>query len=198
MPYHPEDLLYRCCRILRRRRASRPDANHIRFVLDYQAWLRSEPGTDRDEIALFSRPAHLALEDASEWARWDLPIRAIIETLSQRFPEVAESEATMPRLVPDHRLERHEWDNTEYRGAEQHLQRYLSLVGHLGDVDEATAKAFAEQLDPGDAEWVLFTLRETRYWLVHLLQSVATRLMPPEFLRSLGDHTPPATDNLQN
>jgi hypothetical protein len=196
MPHYPEDPLYRCLGILQRRRASQPDAAHIRFVLDYQAWLRSEPGTDRDEIALFSRPPHLALEDASEWARWDLPIRAMIETLSKRFPKVADSEATMPRLVPDFWLDRHAWENREYRTAEQHLQRYLSLVRGLGEVDEETAKAFAKQLDPGNAEWVLFTLRETRYWLVHLLQSVATRLMPPASLRSLGDHMPPATDNL--
>jgi hypothetical protein len=196
MPPYPEDPLYRCLGILQRRRASRPDANHIQFVLDYQAWLRSEPGTDRDEIALFSRPPHLGLDDAAAWAHWDLPIRAMIETLSKRFPKVAESEATMPRLVPDFWLDRHEWDNTEYRSGEQHLQRYLSLVRGLGEVNEATAKAFAEQLDPADAEWVLFTLRETRYWLVHILQSVATRLLPPASLRSLGDHTSPATDNL--
>jgi hypothetical protein len=162
MPHYPENPLRRCCRILQRRRASRPDANQIRFVLDSQAWQRAEPGTDREEIMLFSRPAHLALEDASEWARWDLPIRAMIETLAKRFPEVADSEATMPRLVPDFWLDRHEWDNTEYRSAEQHLQSYLLLVGHLGEVDEAAARAFAEQLDPGDAEWILFTLRETR------------------------------------
>jgi hypothetical protein len=56
------------------------------------------------------------------------------------------------------------------------------LVRQLGDIDETTARTFAEQLDPGDAEWVLLTIRETRYWLVHLLQSVTTRLMPSAYL----------------
>jgi hypothetical protein len=123
MPRQLEDPLYRCLRTLQRRRASRPDATHIRFVLDYQAWQRSEPGTDRDQTIRASRPPHLGLEDASEWAHWDLPIRAIIETLNKRFPEVAESEATMPKLVPDLWLERHVWINTEYQSAAQHQQR---------------------------------------------------------------------------
>jgi hypothetical protein len=177
-----EDPLYRCLRILRRRRASRPNATHIRFILDYQAWERAEPGTDREEIARFSRPPHLMLEDAMQWARWDLPIRAIIETISIRFPDVSASETTMLRLLPEFWSEGHEWDSFEYRSAEQHLRRYLLLVQPLGAVEEESARTFAEQLDPGDAEWVLLTVREARYWLVHLLQSVTTRLLPPAYL----------------
>src|SRR5215469_1131558 len=99
MSHELEVPLYRYLCILRRRRASRPNATHIRFVLDYEAWERAEPGTDRDEIAYFSRPPHLMLENAAVWARWDLPIRAMVETLSGRFPELADSEATMPRLA---------------------------------------------------------------------------------------------------
>jgi hypothetical protein len=185
-----EDPLYRCLRTLRRRRASRPDATHIRFVLDYQAWERAELGTDRDEIARdemarFSRPPHLMLEDAAEWALWDLPIRAMIEALTQRFPEISASEATMPILLPEFWSEGRDWDSFEYRSAEQHLQRYLLLIEPLGEVDDTTARTFAAQLDPADAEWVLLTVRETRYWLVHLLQSVATRLLPPAYLQRI-------------
>ena len=42
MARHLEDSLHRCCHILQRRRGIRPDASHIRFVLDYQAWQRPE------------------------------------------------------------------------------------------------------------------------------------------------------------
>jgi hypothetical protein len=41
---HNEDALYRSCRALRRYRARRPDAQHMHFVLDYQARERAEPG----------------------------------------------------------------------------------------------------------------------------------------------------------
>ena len=147
MPRQLEDPLYRCYCILRRRRASRPDANHIRFVLDYQAWQRAEPGADRDEIIRFSRPPHLGLEDASEWAHWDLPLRAMIETLNKRFPEVADSEATIPKLVPELWLERYVWINAEYRSAAQQLQRYLLLVQPLGEPTRLP-------LGPSPSSWI--------------------------------------------
>jgi hypothetical protein len=175
------EFVYRTCDLIRQRRASRPDATHIRFVLDYQAWLRAEPGTDHT-IERFSDPPHLRLGDAHDWTLFDLPLRAIIEILSRRFPEVSTSNATVPMLLPDFWIESHEWINTEYRSAEQELRRYLTLVSVLGVVDEAVARTFAEQLDPADAEWVLLTVRETRYWLVHLLQSVTTRLLPSDYL----------------
>jgi hypothetical protein len=151
-------------------------------VLDHQAWERTEPGTDRDEIERLSHPPHLGLEDAYDWAHWDLPMRAMIETLNMRFPEVGESRATMPMLASDFWLEQHAQVNADYQSAENHLQRYLALIRPLGEAEPATARIFAEQVDPGDAAWVLLTMRETRYWLVHLLQSVTTRLMPPAYL----------------
>jgi hypothetical protein len=199
MSQSESDPLYQYFDLLRSRRVSRPDAKHIHFVLDYQAWQRAEPGTDPDKIERFSKPHHLGLGDAHDWTLWDLPLRAMIETLSQRFPEISESRATMPMQDPDFWCEQHEWVNTEYRSAEQQLRRYLNVVNVLGAFDEAAARAFAEQLDPGDAEWVLLTVRETRYWLVHLLQSVTTRLMPPAYLlRTNRDGTPPAAENSQN
>ena len=155
----------------------------MRFVLDYQARERSLPVTERDERAGVSSPPHLGLEDAYAWAHWDLPVRAMIEALSKRFPAVAESRATMPLLVTESWFEQHAWVNTaEYLSAERQLQRYLTLIRPLGEADAAAARIFAEQMDPDDAAWMLLTLRETRYWLVHLLQSVTTRLMPPEYL----------------
>ena len=168
-------------RLIRQRRSPRPNAEHIRFVLDYQAWQRAEPGTDHT-IERFSDPPHLGLGDAHDWALFDLPLRAIIEMLSQRLPEVSASKAAMPMLLPEFWLEGHEWNNVEYPSAEQELRRYLTLVSVLGVVEEASARTVTEQFDPGDAEWVLLTVRETRYWLVHLLQSVTTRLLPPEYL----------------
>ena len=179
---HFEEPLYRSCRALQRHLASRPDATHIRFVLDHQARERAEPGTDRDEIARLSPPPHLGLEDAYTWAHWDLPMRAMIEALSIRYPEVGESRATMPMLASEFWFESHARVNADYQSAENHLQRYLTLIRPLGEAEPATARIFAEQVDPDDAAWVLLTLRETRYWLVHLLQSVTTRLMPTEYL----------------
>jgi hypothetical protein len=64
MSQRSDDLVYRCLYVLQRRRASRPDANHIRFELDYQAWQRAEPGTEPDKVAHSSDPPHLSLEEA--------------------------------------------------------------------------------------------------------------------------------------
>ena len=90
-------------------------------------------------------------------------------------------------MATDVSLEPREWTKSEYNRAKRVLQRYLRLISTVGVVEVANVRGFAEWLNPDDAQWVLLTVRETRTWLVYLIQCVTTRLMPPEDLLGIEE-----------